>query len=265
MNFTNPKHKYQLIEDSNKKNNVVAKTQIESDLDTSISSSDDDDKNQNTSVTNPLFNIDDYLDTRRSCAKNSFLNVITATIRSLMKQQNATKNACEPNEMIEMKLQLPSRYFNKKEMNFLKNQNSIQIKHEQKVSVATSCSTSIETDSESSQQSHKKLVASKNNNSNNLRHGSHEYLFALNRNDFKTDRPKKQKVRTKRQKPSSIPSRNRFSLNSLSAFNLLNRQEINDRESSHRSGPCLFLLVTFTILINPIFGKILIVLFKGQF
>ena len=253
MNFCKPKHKYQLIEDLNNKNNVN-KSKL-STVDTSISS--DEDNKKNSSVTNPLYNINDYLDTRRSCAKNSFLNVITATIRSLMKQQNAKTNACESseatNEMIEMKLQLPSQYFNEKEMNFLKNQNSIQIKHERKAAF-TSCSTSIDSDSESS---HKKMFASKNNNSNNLRHGSHEYLFALNRNDVKAARPNKQKVRTKRHKPSSIPSRNGFSLNSLSAFNLLNRQEINDRERSHRSGgPCLFWLVALTILINPIFGNI---------
>lgn len=239
----------------------------------------------NLQVLNPLYNIKSYVNVNqnnntsnlgREASNNSFVNVLTRTIRKLLNKKNLKNSASETttpsssnqtweeqgnvlidavnmkeNDMVQFKLRLPVLSFNQQDLT------NLRAKYGNCANKISSDSYSGSSDSEIYRP---KNIKDQNNNANTsakCHQLANDTKFMANRFDYKGNRRFSYRKHSNDSKysPSSINLNSNlhdFSLNSLSAFNLLNEQNIQRNKGIR----CLILFILITILINPIFGKL---------
>ena len=270
------KHKYKSLkteEDTDKnENNLLLSDQYYTDT-----SSKQDDKNIKE-VINPLYNVDSYIGVnqngnalKKTCSnsdrKNSFLDIISKTIRNLINKDkcfndesknkrvlfNKISETCQidnknikideinlsqTNDQIKFTLHLPTSIFKPEEIELFKTR-----KFSRKISSVneSSISSSSETD-------HKKKRNFEFGTKSVRRlkcHQSEQNLFDLNRHSSIN------KKKVNHHSKSTI-NFNDYLLNSLSSYNLLNSQSTQEKNSQNG----LIIFIILTILFNPLFGKI---------
>lgn len=239
--------------------------------------SSDHSNNQNIEVINPLYNIDSYLDINKNNnnnehehrdhteKRNSLLNVLTKTLRTLVNKRGETQNvlpnkrvvfdkledSCQienelkideislndANDRVQLTLHLPTSFFTPEDIELFK--------RKKRNSSINGTYTTCSSDDEQSVSKSKPITTA------TRRTNRKKNKFNLNRNE-----PKgwlRDSLTNLNKKKTSFVNLNDYSLNSLSTYNASNRNTFSSSEINFKK---IIFLIILTFLINPITGRL---------